>query len=437
MRKRYAGLRQIVGMMTFLACSTMQAQTNYALQFNGTDQYVMVPDNPSLHITSSITIEAWVNKYANVQWASVLTKGDTDPLTDNNYTLHFASTGGMIFTGATQANSSLVFPLNEWHHVAVTWDGSLIKFYIDSTLDTAVTSFAGPLISNDHSLIIGADFPGTDEYFPGRLDEVRVWNVARTQQQIQDYMHQPLTGTETGLVAYWKFDDGSGSTLNDASASGNTGTLMNNPTWVLSDVTLPVELSVFTASLIGSSAMLKWRTETEINDYGFEIERSTNSASTARWSKIGFVSGAGTSNAPHEYSFIDQNPFSGRNAYRIKQIDQNGSFKYYGSVEVEFGAPVTFSLEQNFPNPFNPSTTIVFRLPSQSYVSLKVFDAMGREVSDVYTGELPAGEHRRLWDAAGLPSGMYFYRLLARNASTSPAQGGEAFTETRKLLLLR
>jgi hypothetical protein len=121
MKQRYADLRQLVSIIAFLALqfSYMQAQTNYALQFNGSNQYVTVPDNPSLHITSSITIEAWVKKFANVQWASVLTKGD------NSYTLHFASSGGLIFTGAFIAQSSLIFPLSEWHHVAVTWDGSL------------------------------------------------------------------------------------------------------------------------------------------------------------------------------------------------------------------------------------------------------------------------------------------------------------------------
>jgi hypothetical protein len=99
-----------------------------------------------------------------------------------------------------------------------------------------MTSFTGQLVPNNQALTIGVDFPGTAEYFPGQLDEIRLWNVARTQQQMQNYMHRPLTGMDTGLVAYWRFDDGSGSTLSDASVNGNTGTLVNNPTWVLSGV---------------------------------------------------------------------------------------------------------------------------------------------------------------------------------------------------------
>jgi hypothetical protein len=88
--------------------------------------------------------------------------------------------------------------------------------------------------------------------------------------------------------------------------------------------------------------------------------------------------------------------------------------------------PTHFSLDQNYPNPFNPSTTISFRLPSQSFVTLRVFDALGREVSILLTGELPVGTYARQWNAAGLPSGVYFYRLQAGS-----------FTETKKLLLLR
>lgn len=89
-------------------------------------------------------------------------------------------------------------------------------------------------------------------------------------------------------------------------------------------------------------------------------------------------------------------------------------------------APNTFALLQNFPNPFNPSTTFSFSLPSKSPVSLKVFDALGREVSVVLSEELPAGNYSRQWNAADLPSGMYFYRLQAGT-----------FTETKKLLLLK
>lgn len=88
--------------------------------------------------------------------------------------------------------------------------------------------------------------------------------------------------------------------------------------------------------------------------------------------------------------------------------------------------PTGFALEQNYPNPFNPATTISFSLPSQSFVSLKVLDALGRELSTLLADELPAGNYSRRWNAATLPSGVYFYRLQACS-----------FTETKKAILLR
>ncbi len=88
--------------------------------------------------------------------------------------------------------------------------------------------------------------------------------------------------------------------------------------------------------------------------------------------------------------------------------------------------PTTYSLSQNYPNPFNPSTTISFALPSRSFVSLKVFDILGRELSTIVSGELQAGTYNRQWNAANMSSGVYFYRLQAGS-----------FIETKKLLLLK
>jgi hypothetical protein len=96
------------------------------------------------------------------------------------------------------------------------------------------------------------------------------------------------------------------------------------------------------------------------------------------------------------------------------------------SVNEKNELPRDFNLSQNYPNPFNPSTTISFSLPSTSYVSLKVFDALGREVSTLVSQELTAGNHSQQWNPGSLPSGMYFYRLQAGN-----------YSETRKLVLLK
>jgi hypothetical protein len=88
--------------------------------------------------------------------------------------------------------------------------------------------------------------------------------------------------------------------------------------------------------------------------------------------------------------------------------------------------PRGYVLSQNYPNPFNPSTTISISLPSRSPVLLKIFDLLGRHVATLVAEELPAGTHTRRWNASGMPSGVYFYRLQAG-----------AYSETKRLLLLK
>jgi hypothetical protein len=103
----------------------------------------------------------------------------------------------------------------------------------------------------------------------------------------------------------------------------------------------------------------------------------------------------------------------------------------YGIITVvkendHYVGPKEFALYPNYPNPFNPSTTISFSLPSRSFVTLKIFDVMGREVSTIVSEEIAAGSYQRQWNASGFPSGVYFYRLQAG-----------AYTETKRLVLVR
>jgi uncharacterized delta-60 repeat protein len=201
---------------------------------------------------------------------------------------------------------------------------------------------------------------------------------------------------------------------------------------------LPVQLSSFTATAAGMKAELRWRTESELENHGFEIERremrqmltdtrryesENDGVTTANsspftpypspWVSIGFVQGSGTSSSAREYSFTDKPGQPGRYAYRIKQIDQSGTFTYTSTLEVLVGlAPLEFTLSQNYPNPFNPTTTIGFTLAEDGHVVLKVYDMTGREVATLLDEERTAGAyHQVVVDAARLTSGTYFVRL--------------------------
>lgn len=191
---------------------------------------------------------------------------------------------------------------------------------------------------------------------------------------------------------------------------------------------VPVELASFTAASTGSTVKLSWSTATETNNMGFEIERKN---AESEWQKIAFVDGNGTTQVPQKYSFTDVNLANGNYNYRLKQIDFNGTFEYSAIVEVDVNVPLQFALEQNYPNPFNPSTKIAFGLAIDSKVSLKIFNILGQEVITLINQNLSAGSHEYNFNAAGLNSGVYFYKLEASGID------GQNFSSIKKMILTK
>jgi hypothetical protein len=194
------------------------------------------------------------------------------------------------------------------------------------------------------------------------------------------------------------------------------GTLCNGP--------LPVELSIFTAALSKNEINLFWKTETEVDNYGFEVERRIDDKD---WNQITFVSGNGNSNSPKEYSYSDKDLFAGGSIfqYRLKQIDNDGSFEYSNVVEVEV-VPDQYELSQNYPNPFNPSTTIQFSLPIQTQLKINLYNMLGEQVAAIAEGMYESGYHKVTFNASNLPSGTYVYRLESSE-----------FVQVKKMVLLK
>ena len=208
----------------------------------------------------------------------------------------------------------------------------------------------------------------------------------------------------------------------------------------ISSPIVPAELVSFNYEYFNGSVNLRWITATEINNQGFEIERTrlrSSNYAEASWATIGFVPGFGTTTEPKSYSFTDENISSGFYSYRLKQIDFDGSIEYSFIIEVEVGGPNKFSLEQNYPNPFNPSTIIKFAISNKQFVQLKVYDVLGNEVATLVNEELPAGEYEVDFHSNDYPdqsfrlfrnlsSGVYFYKLIAGS-----------FSETKKMILAK
>ena len=183
------------------------------------------------------------------------------------------------------------------------------------------------------------------------------------------------------------------------------------------DWPLPVELTSFTSFVHENDVTLKWQTSSENNNSGFIIERSIkNNSNNNDWIQTGSVSGNGTTSSSSDYTFTDRNLNSGVYQYRLKQTDYNGSSEfYYLNNDVLIGTPEKFELSQNYPNPFNPSTNIEFSIPEQGFVSLKIYDASGKEVATIVNEVKSPGYYSVIFNAAGLSSGIYFYRVTAGN----------------------
>ncbi len=204
------------------------------------------------------------------------------------------------------------------------------------------------------------------------------------------------------------------------------------------DPTLPVQLGSFNGTVTQqNSVQLRWRTISEINNYGFYVQRRAAVTGVFRDLPNSFRPGHGTTNIPREYEFVDESPLPGSASYRLRQVDLDGTEHF--SDEIMVGAvtsvaeqvPGAFALEQNYPNPFNPATTIRFAVPAERGVSLAVYDLLGREVRRLVDDRKQAGYHEVVWDgkdnagnAAG--SGVYLYKLTA----------GE-FSKTQRLVLMK
>jgi hypothetical protein len=183
---------------------------------------------------------------------------------------------------------------------------------------------------------------------------------------------------------------------------------------------IPVELSSFNAVQIGSSVLLNWRTETEMNNYGFEIERANELNGTPlKWSSIGFVEGQGSSTRPKEYSFNDRPTGYNIYHYRLRQIDLDGKYEYSKVVSIEINSLDNYSLNQNYPNPFNPATKISYNIASDGFVIMKIYDVLGNEVSSLINDHQKAGNYITTFDGSKYASGIYILRLSSGNYNSS------------------
>jgi photosystem II stability/assembly factor-like uncharacterized protein len=258
---------------------------------------------------------------------------------------------------------------------------------------------------------------GTDEVLAGIYftDELNGWavgndygngNIAiiyRTTDGGNNWVKQNIPTFDALADVYF---------INDTKgwAVGHLGTILTY------DGQVPVELTSFTANVADNNVVLNWQTATEKNNSGFEILRSAQNDDS--WNQLGFVEGHGTTTEENSYSFTDKDLRQGSYSYKLIQIDFDGTQTESEIVNIEVSSqPTEYSLSQNYPNPFNPSTTIEFSIPQSGNVKLVVYNSLGEEVSTLINNYGAAGNHKINFDATGLPSGLYLYKLSTANYS--------------------
>lgn len=206
------------------------------------------------------------------------------------------------------------------------------------------------------------------------------------------------------------------------------------------DNPLPVELTSFNANVKNRDVVLSWSTATEVNSCQFEIERAEKNtgkpSDEAKWQKINALNAAGNSNSSRDYSYTDQKLNSGIYMYRLKMLDNDGTFAYSNVIEAEVSLPKDFMLGQNYPNPFNPSTKIDYQLPQNSVVKLELYNISGERIAVLLNEEKEAGYHAYQLNSRllgqELATGVYIYRL-----SASSLESETKYNSVKKLMIVK
>lgn len=321
-----------------------------ALSFDGVNDVVNIADHSSLDITNAITLEAWVyaTKSSGIQnvmnkSSNAVNTGYIFPRTDNGW----GNVVMYLHIGGGWRTLSAPYPgLNAWHHLAATYDGAMMRLYING-VEAASQAYTGAITTNNNFVTLGNQ-TGFSEFFGGRADEFRIWNVARTQAEIHAGMNRELDPSQhPGLVSYYTMNQGIASGTNTGmvhvvdQAGSNNGTMVNfglsgtSSNFVTQKnnlITLPLEWLSFSAAVNDNDVLLRWSTTHEVNVQNFIVQHSTDGR---KWKGVGNVEASGNDAQPagggsviNSYEFAHHGAAPGVHYYRVMQRDADGQYTY-------------------------------------------------------------------------------------------------------------
>jgi hypothetical protein len=218
----------------------MADEVNYSLQYNG-NEYCVIPHYSGLDFTTEFTLEAWVYPHSHHEYLRIIDKTESVCCLQYSLLLHIGRVGSdfgiQTVPDYERVNGSLAIPLNQWSHIAVTYSSGQVCFYINGVLDNCVVTDLTSLAAIPTDLNIGRRLMHDEFYFVGLIDEIRMWNYARNETELTDSYNHSLLGTESGLVGYWRFNEGSGdvsgaATGNDCRLGSADGSDNNDPIWI-------------------------------------------------------------------------------------------------------------------------------------------------------------------------------------------------------------
>ena len=457
---------------------------DHSISFDGFDDNIRISDHEDLDLTQNYTLEAWIFPETFSWLGGIISKYHTPAA--NGYILRLTDQSPYTGLGFDElVTSTGILSANQWCHVAAVKNGGQRKLFINGA-EYNLSGGALNVSANNNAVRIGTDYGS--RFFDGRIDEVRIWNIPRTQDEIITTMETDPSNEE-GLVAYYNFNEGAGDTLFDLTGNGHNGVLIGSPSWVdgytlsgvLGDVNFDEILNIYDAVIL-VALMLQHENGTELQLDACDINQdgvvdigdiillfewllmidlglrnsvysgnyfvAENHVTIASDGDIaGFQLKFLKSNMdvdillPSGWAWdqsgvdlvaysMDGSPLPSNFTFTLEDASSIKNIKIAGwgntsAIAEKAISPTTFGLNSS-PNPFNPGCNIHFELLNSENINIQLYDISGKYVQNIMQGSLESGRHELYWEPNNISSGTYFVKV-----------SGDKHFESIKILYLK